>query len=79
MVNERHHFTRPEQQETEVWIDLMRERLKCLPNKLLAAEIEYYLKTIEENLHNESLIDNCLYNIQILRLQSKHQPWTKLN
>ncbi|MBD2210541.1 hypothetical protein H6G27_11710 [Nostoc linckia FACHB-104] len=79
MLRERNLLTSTEQQETEVWINLMRKKLKYLPNKCLASEIENYLQIIENNLHNDRLIDNCLYNIQMLRLKSQHQTWTKLN
>ncbi|MBD2214129.1 hypothetical protein H6G64_25445 [Calothrix sp. FACHB-156] len=59
----------PEQQETTIWIDLMRKRLRYVANYSYALEIEYFLKRIEDNLDDERLIDDCLYNIQMLRIQ----------
>ncbi|BAY22930.1 hypothetical protein NIES2100_26940 [Calothrix sp. NIES-2100] len=58
-----------EQQETELWIDLMRKRLQYVANRLYALQIEHYLQIIEENFHDKRLVDDCLYNIQMLRIQ----------
>ncbi|MBD2355467.1 hypothetical protein H6G41_12725 [Tolypothrix sp. FACHB-123] len=62
-----------QQQETELWINLMRQRLKYVPKGLYALEIEYFLNKIEENLHDERIVDDCIYNLQMLRIQRQQE------
>lgn len=66
------------QQETELWVDLMRERLKYAPNGMYILEIEYYLTKIAENLHDDRLVDDYVYNLQMLRIQ-RQQEISSLN
>ncbi|MBD2202731.1 hypothetical protein H6G33_17790 [Calothrix sp. FACHB-1219] len=61
------------QQETVLWVDLMRERLKYSANGLYVLEIEYYLNKIAENLHDDRLVDDCIYNLQMLRIQRQQE------
>ncbi|BAY30359.1 hypothetical protein NIES2107_22030 [Nostoc carneum NIES-2107] len=68
----------PEQQETEIWIDLMRKRLQNVNNRSYALAIEYYLQKMADNLDDERLLDDCLYNIQMLRIQ-RHWQNSALN
>ncbi|MBD2195460.1 MULTISPECIES: hypothetical protein [Calothrix] len=66
------------QQETVLWVDLMRERLKYSTNGLYILEIEYYLNKIAENLHDDRLVDDYIYNLQMLRIQ-RQQEISNLN
>lgn len=61
------------QQETELWVTLLRERLKYSPNGVYILEIEYYLNKIAENLHNDRLVDDYIYNLQMLRIQRQQE------
>ncbi|WP_190746541.1 hypothetical protein [Tolypothrix sp. FACHB-123] len=51
----------------------MRQRLKYVPKGLYALEIEYFLNKIEENLHDERIVDDCIYNLQMLRIQRQQE------